>query len=67
MLTRLLSIEKVCRAVKRSTPYVRGLADSGLIDSYVVEPTGWRAFPKHAIDQIRAHQARQSEQAAEQA
>jgi hypothetical protein len=31
------------------------LADSGVIDSFVVS-TGWRGFPKHAIDQIKQHE-----------
>jgi hypothetical protein len=56
MLTRLLSMERICRVVKRSAPYVRALADSGAIDSFVAD-TGWRAFPKHAIEQIKAHEA----------
>jgi hypothetical protein len=57
MQTRLLSMEQICKAVKRSPPYVRALADSGAIDSFVAG-TGWRAFPKGAIDQIRAHERR---------
>jgi hypothetical protein len=59
MMTRLLSIERICRAVKRSAPYVRALADSGAIDSYIAD-TGWRAFPKHSIEQIKAHEARKA-------
>ena len=57
MQTRLISLSQLCRAVKRSHPYVRALADSGVIDSYVAS-SGWRAFPRHAIDQVREHDAR---------
>lgn len=55
MQTRILSLAEVAKAVKRSHPYVRALADSGVIDSFVVS-TGWRGFPKHAIDQIKQHE-----------
>jgi hypothetical protein len=64
MLTRLISIEKVCKAVKRSAPYVRALADAGVIDAYVLD-TKWRAFPSRAIEQIRAHEARKTKETVE--
>jgi hypothetical protein len=54
MQTRLLSLAEVARATKRSHPYIRALADSGVVDSYVTS-TGWRAFGRQAIDQVRAH------------
>jgi hypothetical protein len=54
MQTRLLSLAQLAKAVKRSHPFVRALADSGVVDSFVTS-AGWRAFPKHAVDQARAH------------
>jgi hypothetical protein len=59
MQTRLLSLAQVCKAVKRSHPYVRALADSGVIDSYVAS-SGWRAFPRHAIEQVKQHEAQKA-------
>jgi hypothetical protein len=56
---RLLSLQQICKAVRRSAPYVRALADSQVIDSYV-STGGWRAFPRLAIEQIKAHEARRS-------
>jgi hypothetical protein len=58
MQTIMLSMAQVCKAVKRSPPYVRALADSGAVDSYFVPATGWRAFPRSAIEQIKAHERR---------
>ena len=58
MQTRLLSMSQVCRATKRSPPYIRALADSGAIDSYVVSGTNWRAFPRIAVEQVRDHEQR---------
>jgi hypothetical protein len=55
----LLSIAEVCKAVKRSMPYIRALADSGAVDSYICS-SGWRGFPAHALDQIRAHEKRRT-------
>jgi hypothetical protein len=59
MQTRLISLAKVAKAIKRSHPYTRALADAGIIDSYVASG-GWRAFPEHAIDQAKAHEARKA-------
>lgn len=59
MQTRLISLKQLSRALKRSAPYVRALADSGVIDCYIAS-SGWRAFPKHAIDQAKAHEAKKS-------
>lgn len=63
---QLFSIEQICKLVKRTAPYVRALADSGVIDSYVVKGSGWRAFPRAAAEQIKAHeQQRRAATAAE--
>ena len=59
MQTRLISLAQIAKAIKRSPPYVRALADSGVIDCYVASG-GWRAFPKHAIEQAKAHEAKKA-------
>jgi hypothetical protein len=59
MQVKLLSLAEVARAVKRSLPYVRALADSGAVDSYICS-SGWRGFPPHALDQIKAHEKRRA-------
>ena len=64
MQTRLLSLAEVAKATKRSHPYIRALADSGTIDSYYTS-TGWRAFPKVAIDQVVQHDAKKAAQVLE--
>jgi hypothetical protein len=64
MQTRLLSLAQLAKAVKRSHPYIRALADAGMVDSYVTD-TGWRAFPKHAIDQAKAHDAKKAAEVVE--
>ena len=65
MQTRLLPMEQICKAVKRSAPYVRALADTGVIDSFVVAGTRWRAFPKAAIDQIKTHEKQKASEITE--
>jgi hypothetical protein len=59
MKTRLLSLKAVAKAIKRTAPYVRALADAGVIDSYVASG-GWRAFPLKAIEQAKAHEAKKA-------
>ncbi len=59
MQTRLLSLAEVAKAAKRSHPYIRALADSGVIDSYVTS-TGWRAFGREAVAQVRTHDAKKA-------
>ncbi len=59
MQVKLLSLAEVARAFRRSAPYIRALADSGAVDSYVCS-SGWRGFPPHALDQIRAHERRRA-------
>jgi hypothetical protein len=66
MITRLLSITKVCRAVNRSAPYVRALAAAGLVDVFICG-NRWRAFPAHAIEQIKAHEAKVKAESREEA
>jgi hypothetical protein len=56
---KLLTLADVCKTVKRSQPYIRALADASLIDSYILE-SGWRGFPKQAIQQIRDHEAQKA-------
>lgn len=53
---QLLSIDQICKLAKRSAPYIRALADCGVIDSFVVKGSGWRAFPQGAVSQIKAHE-----------
>jgi hypothetical protein len=64
MQTRLLSMEEFCKAIKKSAPYARALADSGAIDSYIAG-SGWRAFPRASIEQARAHEKKKVSQVVE--
>lgn len=57
---RLLSMADLCKQTKRSAPYLRALADSGAIDSFVVSGSGWRAFPRVAVQQVRDHEQRKA-------
>lgn len=58
MQTRLLTLAEVAEEVGRSHPYIRALADTGVIDSYISGT--WRAFPPHAVDQIKKHEAQKA-------
>jgi hypothetical protein len=56
MPTKVISIERLRRLTRRSSPYIRALADSGAIDSYITD-SGWRCFPEHAAEQLKRHEA----------
>jgi len=58
MQTRLLTMDDVKKKVDRSAPYLRALADTGVIDSFIIGR--WRAFPPHAVDQIKKHEAQKA-------
>jgi hypothetical protein len=55
MITKLLSIGRVCKLTRRSPPYIRALAAAGVVDCYVCD-TGWRGFPQSAVNQVLEHE-----------
>jgi hypothetical protein len=57
MLTRVISMQRICRVTKRSPPYIRALSAAGILDCYVAD-NGRRLFPLHGPDQVRAYETK---------